>query len=118
MSYQHYTAPSSPPQEIEVKSHNPASLIVSWQPPLDEISNGPITGYVMQYTRIGSDDKMLLNISTYTTLTISGLYAYAKYSVTLAAVNANGTGPFSKPVMAISGEDSEFNYIILHLPNL
>ena len=118
MSYQHYTAPSSPPQNIEVKSHNPASLIVSWQSPSDKISNRPITGYVMQYTRIDSDDEMLLNIPINTTLTISGLFGYTEYSVTLAAVNANGTGPFSKPVIATSGEDSELNYITLHLPNL
>ena len=118
MSYQHYVAPSSPPQNIKVISHNPASLIVSWQPPLDKFSNGPITGYVMQYTRIGSDDEMLLNIPINTTLIISGLFGYTEYSVTMAAVNANGTGPFSKPVIATSGEDSELNYITSHLPNL
>ena len=69
-----------------------------------------ITGYVIQYVRVGifqSDDKMIMNIPNNTTLTISGLIACAEYSVTVAAVNTNGTGPFSKPVKATSGEDSE-----------
>ena len=50
-----------------------------------------------------------MNVPNDTKVTIKGLFANAKYSVTVAAVNANGTGPFSKPVEAISGEDSEFN---------
>ena len=66
--------------------------------------NGSITGYVVQYARVESDDNMIVNVFD-NTLTLSGLFACAKYSVTVAAVNANGTGPFSKPVIAISGED-------------
>ena len=78
-----------------------------------EISgNRQITGYVIQCARVGSDDKMIMNVPNDTELTtIPGLFAYAEYSITIAAVNAKGTGPFSKPVIAISGEDSELNYI-------
>ena len=68
---------------------------------------------MIQYTRVGefeSDDKMILNISNVTTLAISGLIACAEYKVTVAAVNENGTGPFSKTEVATSGEDSELNY--------
>ena len=104
------TAPSSPPQNIEVSSDDPASLKVSWQPPLETDCNGTITGYVIQYTRVGifeSDDKMILNVSNVTVLAISGLIANDDYKVTVAAVNENGTGPFSKPVVKTSGEDSE-----------
>ena len=82
---------------------------MSWQPPLDKNSNGPITGYIIQYARVESDDKMLMNISQGTTAIISGLFACVDYSVRVAAVNHNGTGPFSKPVVATSGEDSELN---------
>ena len=105
-------APSSPPQDIQVSGYNPATLVVSWQPPLEKHCNGPITGYVIQYVRVGifqSDDKMIMNVSNNSTLTISGLFACAEYSVKVAAVNSNGTGPFSKPVVAITGEDSELN---------
>ena len=99
---------------------DPASLIASWQPPLKLHCNGPITGYVIQYARVGSDDKMIMNVPDDTTLTISGLHACAEYSVTMAAVNANGTGPFSNPVVTSSGEDStcKLNVFCLHITAL
>ena len=108
MSYYYFTAPSLPPQDIEVTSVDPASLEVSWKPPMEINCNGPITSYAIQYGRIGSDDKMIMNVPDGTTLKISGIVAYAEYSVIVAAVNANGTGPFSIPKVATSGEDSEF----------
>ena len=86
---------------------------VSWQPPSEQDFNGSITGYVIQYTRVGShtsDDTMIVNVPDDTNLVIPGLFACAEYSVTVAAVNANGTGPFSKPVVETSGEDGELNY--------
>ena len=46
------------------------------------------------------------------TFTISGLFACAEYSVTVAAVNAKGTGPFSKPLVASPGEDSKLNFYL------
>ena len=109
-----YTAPSSPPQDIEVSGDDPGSLIVSWQPPLEVNCNGAITGYVIQYARVGSDvnDNMIVNVPNETTLAIPGLFAHVEYSVTMAAVNAKGTGPFSKPVVETSGEDGELNYIV------
>ena len=107
LSHLNYTAPSSPPQNIEVTGDDPASLMVSWQPPLDMTCNGPITGYVIQYARVESDDNMIVNVPSGTSLAVSGLFACVEYSVTVAAVNNKGTGPFSKPVVAKSGEDSE-----------
>ena len=73
--------------------------------------NRPITSYVIQYARVGSDDNMILNVPNGTELAISGLFACVEYSVTVAAVNAKGTGPFSKPMTATSGEDSELNCV-------
>ena len=73
---------------------------------------------MIQYTRVGShtsDDTMIVNVPDDIKLSISGLFACAKYSVTLAAVNANGTGPFSNPIVAISGEDSELKYTAKYL---
>ena len=109
MSCYNSTVPSSPPQNVTVTSVNPASLMVSWQPPPMIDHNGPIT-YVIQYTRVGSSDMMSVNVNSGTTHTISGLVAYVDYSVTVAARTVNGTGPFSNPpVIGRSGEDGEFN---------
>ena len=84
--------------------------MVSWQPPPVIDHNGMITGHVIQYTRVGSSDIMSVNVNNGTTHTISGLVAYVDYSVTVAAMNVNGTGPFSNPpVVNRSGEDGEFH---------
>ena len=82
---------------------------MSWQPPLEEHCNGTITGYVVQYAKVGSDDKMIKNVSNETNLAISGLFACAEYSVKVAAVSVKGAGPFSNPINATSGEDSKLN---------
>ena len=101
------TVPSSPPRRVMVSSHNPASLNVSWDPPVQRHHNGDITVYVIQYTT----DMMSVNVTSENTLiTISGLVPYVNYSVIVAAINVNVTGPFSDPpVVGRSGEDCEFN---------
>ena len=109
MSCYNSTVPSSPPQNIMVTSVDPASLIVSWDPPPMIDHNGPITSYVIQFTRVESSDILSVTINSGTTHTISGLVAYADYSVTVAAMNVNGTGAFSNLVVGRSGEDSELN---------
>ena len=53
----------------------------------------------------------MMNVNSTTTHTISGLVPFVDYSVTVAAVSINGTGPFSNPVVGRSGEDSELNYL-------
>ena len=107
MSCYNSTVPSSPPQNIMVKSVNRASLNVSWQPPSDIDQNGPLTGHVIHYTRVELSDMMSINVTSGTTYTISGLVAFVNYSVRVAAMNVNGTGPFSISVVQVSGQNSE-----------
>ena len=109
MSCYNSIVPSSSPLNIMVESHIIASLNVFWQPPTVRNRNGPNT-YVIQYTRVGSSDTMSVNVASGTTHTISGLVAYVNYSVIVAAMTVNGTGPFSDPpVVGRSGEDGELN---------
>ena len=110
MSCYNSTVPSSPPQNVMVTSVNPASLGLSWQPPPMINHNGPITGHMINYTRVGSSDMISMNVNSGTTHTISGLVAFVDYSVTVAVNTVNGTGPFSNPpVVGRSGENSELN---------
>ena len=106
------TVPSSPPHSIVITSTNPASLKVSWQPPLETLCTVPITGYMIKYFKDvledGIKDVKNVNIASATTYTISGLIPNAKYSVQVAAMNSNRIGPFSEPVVEIL-EDSELN---------
>ena len=113
MSCYNSTAPSSPPLNIIVTSVNPSSLMVSWQPPPPIDHNGPITGHVIRYTRVGSSDMMSVIINSGTTeYIISRLVAYVDYSVTVAAMNVNGTGPLSNPMVNRSGENSELKPLV------
>ena len=89
-----------------VTSVNPASLMVSWDPPPPIHHNGPIT-YMIQYTGGGTSDMM--NFNSGTMQRISALVAYVEYSVRVAARTVNGTGPFSNAVVHRSGEDGELN---------
>ena len=110
------TVPSSPPRDFMVESHNLALLNVSWRPPAQRHRNGPIIGYMINYIRVGSSDMMSMRvtgeINRTTIITISGLVAYVNYSVIVAAMTVNGTGPFSDPpVVGRSGEDGELHFI-------
>ena len=68
---------------------------MSWQPPLEIGHNGAITSHVINYARVGFNDVMNVNLNSETIYKISGLVTLAEYSVGVAAVNVNGTGPFS-----------------------
>ena len=112
MSCYNSAVPSSPPRHVRVESVIPASMMISWRPPIRIDRNGPIIGHVILYTRVGSSDMMSVNVTSGTTHTISGLVAYVNYSVIVAAMTVNGTGPFNHPpVVGRSGEDSEFNHL-------
>ena len=86
---------------------DPASLNVLWQPPLDIHHNGLIIGYVIQYTRVGSSIKTIETVTNKVTHTLSGLVVYVDYSVMVVALNVNGSGPFSDPVIGRSGDSGK-----------
>ena len=100
------TVPSSPPQNVVVISVNPRSLIVSWQPPPQIDHNGELTDYIIQYTMEGSNmtNEEFTSDTIITIEMLSG--AYVNYLVQVAAVTVNGTGPFSDPIVQVSGQDS------------
>ena len=114
MSCYNSTVPSSPPQMVMVASVDPASLNVSWQPPPPIDHNGPLTGYVIQYTMDGSSNAMTVNVTDETTRDIIlRLAAFVRYSVMVAAVNSAGPGIFSDDMTVRSGEDGKLNTNIL-----
>ena len=97
------------PQNIMVTSTERASLRVQWEPPSD-IPRESITGYMIKYTRIGSNDKGGIKVEE-TTHTISGLVACEGYSVQVATLKDDTTGSlkfnFSNAVEGVAGEDGE-----------
>ena len=61
--------------------------------------NGPVTGYVVRYYTTCGADRNVQNKSVVTTGDIiDGLTPDTEYVFQVAAVNVNGTGPFSEPI--------------------
>ena len=109
MSCYALTVPSSAPINIMVMSAHPGSLYVAWGLPPEIHQNGPITGYVIRYSRVGSNviiDEIVTSrlIHIYT---ITELLPFVNYSVEIAAINVNGTGPYSDPVIGLSGHEGK-----------
>ena len=61
--------------------------------------NGPVTGYVVCYYTTCGADRDVQNKSVVTTGDIIDcLTPNTEYAFQVAAVNVNGTGPFSEPI--------------------
>ena len=78
----------------------PAEVSLMWREVPCVQQNGPITGYVVRYYAIcGADSNVQQNKSVMTTSDIiDGLTPNIEYGFQVAAVNVNGTGPFSEPI--------------------
>jgi len=103
--------PNGPPQDITLRDTDPAMLLVGYRPPEESLRNGDVTGYVIRYTRVGGGVSQMIIVNGSSaglrTSVITGLVAFTNYSVEVAAVNVNGTGPFSDPFTGLSGQDSK-----------
>lgn len=102
------------PRSVEVQSVFPASIVISWRAPQSKHHNGLLTGYIIRYFQHGSNrTDSLVTFANTTTQIISGLISCTNYTVQVAAVNSNGTGPFSVPTVAESGKGSKL--ILFHV---
>ena len=102
------SVPSSPPQNVTVASVDPASLMVTWQPPPLIDQNGPIISYDISFLNNADGDTRNVTIAG-TEITITDLTPFVGYSVQVAASNTNGTGVFSTVISQVSGQDSKFS---------
>ena len=78
----------------------PTEVYLRWREVPCVQQNGPITGYVVRYyPTCGTGRNVQQNKSVVTTGdTIDGLTPNTEYAFQVAAVNVNGTGPFSEPI--------------------
>ena len=56
----------------------------------------------------------MVTVTSGTKHTISGLVSFVVYLVRVAAMTSHGTGPFSDPIVELSGEDSAFVIAFLY----
>ena len=95
-----YSVPSGAPQSLEAMFVQPTEVSLSWREVPCFQQNGPITGYIVSYYAThGADRNVQQNKSVVTTGDIiDGVTPNAEYAFQVAAVNVNGTGPFSEPI--------------------
>lgn len=86
--------PSGPPQNFTLEVQNSKSIMLRWQPPLQNAQNGEITGYKIRY-RKGSRRSEAAETTGGTQLykLIDGLERGTEYSFRVSAMTVNGTGP-------------------------
>ena len=91
---------------VSVSTVSSSTIHVSWGEVPCPQRNGEITGYIVEYSRRGTKRQVggeQIHVNNRTT-TINELDPLTEYIIRVAAVNSNGTGPFSDPVMATTNE--------------
>ena len=93
-----HLVPSGAPQSLEATFLQPSEVSLNWREVPCIQQNGPITGYVVRYyATCGPDRDVQQTKSVVTTgSNIDGLTPNTEYAFQVAAVNTNGTGPFSE----------------------
>jgi hypothetical protein len=92
-------AGGSPPTKVGTVTATPGNteVALSWSAPFSTL---PITDYVVQYSTDDATWSTFAHGSDATTATVTGLSNGTLYYFRVAAVNSEGTGPFSDSVTA------------------
>ncbi|KAI6654365.1 Receptor-type tyrosine-protein phosphatase delta-like isoform X10 [Oopsacas minuta] len=100
--------PSQCPQNVQVEVDGSTSLLISWNSMLMTEENGVITSYMIIAKGHGYDTGEYVRTakSDATYFTIEDLQEANEYSVSIAAANNAGIGPFSTELTAITNEDN------------
>ena len=75
---------------------NSTAVRISWEEINCTQTNGMIIGYNIQYLTNKEPQSVFLNVTTVTNVTITGLTEFRLYYIRVAAINNNGTGPYSQ----------------------
>ncbi|XP_031433341.2 netrin receptor DCC [Clupea harengus] len=97
--------PSAAAQNISLEVVYSRSIKVSWMPPATGTQNGFITGYKIRHRKTGRrGDQEAIEPNNLWYL-FTGLDKGSQYSFQVAAMTANGTGPYSEWYMAETPEN-------------
>lgn len=89
-------APSEAPLNVSVEASSSTSVIIRWEPPPVEQRNGQITGYKIRYRKQKKAIQVETTAANIRYYELQNLDKLSKYQVKIAAININGTGPFSE----------------------
>ena len=88
------------------------SLTIEWDKVATSHQNESITGYRLRYSTSDGINYAIINITGEEDkqYTLTELTPYIKYSVQVAAVNDEGTGPYSEPILIVETlQEGELN---------
>lgn len=95
--------PSGRPQSLSLASAAATSLSISWNAPNEEDRNGNINEYIVNVTN--TDTLVTTQFTTANNdFSIVNLDPDTTYSLSVAARNANGTGPFTQSLLTRTGQ--------------
>ena len=92
--------------DVEIESVSSTSVTLTWSEPHFDKQNGHITAY--DILLINSKDHLKWTVNSTAVylshILISPLKPFSEYNVSVAAVNVNGTGPYSQPTSFTSAQ--------------
>ena len=91
-------APSAAPNSVSVSEVTSSSITVQWGAVPCIHRNGDITGYSVQYGVVGSESTQTMTVSG-ASVNITGLVESTTYTIEVAAVNSDGIGVYSEPLI-------------------
>ena len=112
-----YLAPDASPQDVTAIDITAISINVCYNPPPDSHQNGIITHFNVSYFGFPFQVETMFQIMTIIptayplnrTLCIylTNLEEYNEYSITVLAINSEGSGPVSQSILVVTGETGE-----------
>ena len=107
-------APSVPPTSITATNINATTVSFSWQTLKRNDTNGDLVAFAVKLVRLDTSVEIQRNISSsLQSFIASGLKPYANYSITIAAVNRAGVGPYSTSVIIETLQSGKFPFLLL-----
>ena len=100
-------APTCPPGDIATTALSSTSIILTWSPPPMSCQNGIIREYRINVTEVETG-RVLVFVSTSTTLTLSSLHPYYTYQCIVSAYTV-GVGPYADNFTVVTLEDGMHN---------
>ena len=97
--------PSAAPTSVEVSGSTPSTITLQWGSVDCRHQNGEIEGYSVRYGEEGSEREETVRIPK-ATVTLSGLKSSTRHTVSVAAINSIGVGPYTNTVAMTSGKQT------------
>ena len=106
MNFFTYAAPSGVPENVSAIPLSSISVEVTWDLPLFQHRNGPITAYNFTVTEQQTNTQVLSSVLLNTSTVVTSLRPFTAYNFAVSARNSIGNGP-DRTVLLTTPEDGK-----------